>query len=163
MPYQPNVRETNSNTRLSDAHRDAAVDVLTSHVASGRLTIDDFDGRAAQAYAAVTHADLDDVFRDLPAPATSTPIASKAVASTPVASTPVASTPIEPQSPQRPPMSRELLTWASVGVLCLTIWAVTSVATGNFLYPWPVWVIGPWGAMLALHRVTGMPMGCTSR
>ncbi|OZF52975.1 hypothetical protein CH292_09840 [Rhodococcus sp. 14-2470-1a] len=148
MPYQPNVRETNSNTRLSDAHRDAAVDLLTSHVASGRLTIEDFDGRAAQAYAAVTRADLDDVFRDLPAP---------------VASTLVASTLIEPQSPQRPPMSRELLTWASVGVLCLTIWAVTSVATGNFLYPWPVWVIGPWGAMLALHRVTGMPMGCTSR
>src|SRR5690349_7088043 len=49
MPYQPNVRETNSNTRLSDAHRDAAVDLLTSHVASGRLTIEDFDGRAAQA------------------------------------------------------------------------------------------------------------------
>lgn len=152
MPYQPNVRETNSNTRLSDAHRDAAVDLLTSHVASGRLTIEDFDECAAQAYSAVTRADLDDVFRDLPAPVASTPMASKAVASTPIG----------PQSPHRPPMSRELLTWASVGVLCLTIWAVTSIATGNFLYPWPVWVIGPWGAMLALHRVAGTPPVCAS-
>ena len=29
-----------------------------------------------------------------------------------------------------------------------TIWAVTSLASWEFHYFWPIWVIGPWGAVL---------------
>lgn len=141
MPYRP-TSETSADPRVSDDQRDSAVRILTEHVASGRLAIDEFDSRAAAAYAAVGQSDLDRIFRDLPAPA------SKTTPTTPVLT--------------RPPMSRELLTWASVGILCLSIWAITSIATGNFLYPWPVWVIGPWGAMLALQRVTGTSIGCAN-
>lgn len=140
MPYRPISGDSSPATRLTDAQRDRAVERLTSHVASGRLAIDDFDRRAGRVYAAVTQADLDSIFRDLPSPQP---------------------TRDEPQH-QRLPMSRELLTWASVGVLCLSIWAITSIATGNFLYPWPIWVIGPWGAMLAVQRVTGVSVGCPS-
>lgn len=140
MPYRPISGDSSPTTRLTDAQRDTAVARLTSHVASGRLAIDDFDARAGLVYAAVTQADLDAVFRDLPSPRPA----------------------YEKPEPKRLPMSRELLTWASVGVLCLSIWAITSVATGSFLYPWPVWVIGPWGAMLAFQRVTGVSVGCPS-
>lgn len=143
MTYRPMSGEASPNTRLSDAERESAVDRLTGHVASGRLALDEFDARVRQIYAAVTQADLESIFYDLPA------------------AVPRAAT--EKPTPKQLPMARELLTWAAVGVLCLSIWAITSIATGNFLYPWPVWVIGPWGAMLALQRVTGMSTTCPGR
>ncbi|KZF11581.1 hypothetical protein A2J03_19230 [Rhodococcus sp. EPR-157] len=143
MTYQPMSGGAAPSTRLSDAQRESAVDRLTGHVASGRLALDDFDARARQIYAAVTLADLESIFCDLPA------AGPRAAAEKPTS--------------KQLPMARELLTWAAVGVLCLSIWAITSIATGNFLYPWPVWVIGPWGAMLALQRVTGVSMTCSGR
>lgn len=139
--YRPIVDDPTPSTRLTDSERNDAVDTLTGHVASGRLALDEFDVRASRVYSATTRADLDTIFDDLPRSESSPPPTTE---------------------PSRAPITRELLTWASVGVLCLTIWAVTSIVTGTFLYPWPVWVIGPWGAMLALQRVTGMPLGCTS-
>jgi hypothetical protein len=33
-------------------------------------------------------------------------------------------------------------------VIVVGIWLVTSLASGQLLYPWPVWVIGPWGVVL---------------
>jgi len=36
----------------------------------------------------------------------------------------------------------------------LVIWAATSLATWEFLYFWPVWVIGPWGAVLLAQTLT---------
>ncbi|WP_072807057.1 DUF1707 SHOCT-like domain-containing protein [Rhodococcoides yunnanense] len=150
MSYQPSTGSPASNSRISDAERDTAVEILTGHVASGRLGIDEFDTRAARAYAAVTRADLTSVFDDLP---TDLPTDLPDARLT------------EVPEYARAPRYRELLTWASVGVVCLTIWAITPIATGAFLYPWPVWVIGPWGAMLALQRLTGVPaiMGCPGR
>lgn len=143
MDYRPSPDSHAPTMRVTDAEREHAVEELTAHVATGRLAIDEFDARAGRAYAAVTRSDLRDVLIDLPSP---TPVSSES-------ETPHSST------------SRDWLTWAGVGILCLTIWAVTSIATGNFLYPWPIWVIGPWGAMLALQRVTGLPVGthCRSR
>ncbi|MDJ0395706.1 DUF1707 domain-containing protein [Rhodococcus sp. G-MC3] len=140
MPDRPTSEK--STLRLSDAQRDQAVEKLTHHVASGRLAIDEFDIRAAQAYAAVNLSDLDVIFEDLPA-------------------IPPAAAPVWPAQ-NRLPMTRELLTWISVGIVCLSIWAITSIATGDFLYPWPAWVIGPWGPMIALQRVTGTSVGCSA-
>lgn len=140
MAYPPTPVQPSSITRVSDAEREDIVQSLTTHVASGRLSIDEFDVRAGRAYAAVTQADLHQVLSDLP---TTPPVAT------------------QNDSPAR----REWRVWAAVGILCLSIWAVTSIATGNFLYPWPVWVIGPWGAMLALQHVGGghAAMRCPSR
>ena len=36
-----------------------------------------------------------------------------------------------------------------------TIWAVTSLASWEFHYFWPIWVIGPWGAVLLAQTLTG--------
>ena len=38
--------------------------------------------------------------------------------------------------------------WLSTSLIVLTIWAVTSLASWEFHYFWPIWVIGPWGAVL---------------
>ncbi len=54
--------------RISDADREAAVTALGEHYASGRLTKDEYDERATQAYAAKTASALRPLFADLPAP-----------------------------------------------------------------------------------------------
>jgi hypothetical protein len=54
--------------RISDVDRDAAVTALGEHYASGRLTKDEYDERAAQAYAARTASALRPLFADLPEP-----------------------------------------------------------------------------------------------
>jgi hypothetical protein len=140
MSYQPSTSHSPAS-RVSDAERDSAVEALTGHVSTGRLSIDEFDARAARVYSAVTRADLTSVFDDLPHM-----VVEKGV----------------PDPAQR---DHQVALWAGIGVLCLVIWGISSIATGGFLYFWPMWVIGPWGAMLALQRVTGvqMPMGCAGR
>src|SRR3974390_2179386 len=57
---------SNTKTRASDADRDRAAAALRDHLAAGRLTIEEFDQRLDQAYAAKTLGDLDEVMTDLP-------------------------------------------------------------------------------------------------
>lgn len=52
--------------RISDADRDEAVEALSEHYASGRLTKDEYDERVDHAWAARFQGDLDPLFSDLP-------------------------------------------------------------------------------------------------
>jgi hypothetical protein len=54
--------------RIGTDERQHAVDALGDHFAKGRLDPDEFEERAAAAYAARTTAELDALFRDLPRP-----------------------------------------------------------------------------------------------
>lgn len=38
--------------------------------------------------------------------------------------------------------------WLSASLINLMIWAVISVTTLSWVYPWWIWVAGPWGAIL---------------
>jgi hypothetical protein len=53
--------------RAADADREAAVVRLEKALAEGRITVDEFRQRTEAAYAAVTTADLEPLFADLPA------------------------------------------------------------------------------------------------
>ncbi len=53
--------------RASDSERQATVDALGEHAMQGRLTLEEFEERAEQAYRAVTVTDLAVLTRDLPA------------------------------------------------------------------------------------------------
>ncbi len=53
--------------RIGDAEREAAVTALGEHYAAGRLTKDEYDERAEQAWAARTSSALAPLFSDLPA------------------------------------------------------------------------------------------------
>ena len=46
-------------------------------------------------------------------------------------------------------------TWFTTAMIVTTIWLITSVASGEFHYFWPIWVIGPWGAVLIASTITG--------
>lgn len=52
--------------RASDADRDAVVERLRRALSQGRLSVAEFDERAAAAYAAKTHGELEVLTRDLP-------------------------------------------------------------------------------------------------
>jgi uncharacterized protein DUF1707 len=54
--------------RISNAERDAAVQTLGTHLSTGRLELDEFEERCAQAAAARTRGQLEALFSDLPAP-----------------------------------------------------------------------------------------------
>ncbi len=61
------MRRMHRETRASDAEREAVVQRLLRAVRDGRLSLDEFDERAAAAYAAKTHGELEHLTRDLPA------------------------------------------------------------------------------------------------
>jgi hypothetical protein len=54
--------------RIGDVEREQAVSALGEHYAAGRLTKDEYDERAAAAWAARTESGLRPLFVDLPAP-----------------------------------------------------------------------------------------------
>lgn len=65
--------------RASDAERERIIEALRRHTADGRLTLEEFEQRVGEAYAATMRDDLGPVLRDLPplppatAPATTPP------------------------------------------------------------------------------------------
>lgn len=135
---------TEPHLRAADADRTAVADVLGRHMAAGRLTVAEYEERLSRAYAAKTYGELaeltTDLPDDLPAPATA-----------PSGAAPAA----RDASPVRWAAHGwhgadpgDWRSWASTAAIVLTIWAVTSLATWEFLYFWPIWVIGPWGAIL---------------
>ncbi|NEW39192.1 DUF1707 domain-containing protein [Nocardia cyriacigeorgica] len=135
--------EISPGTRASDAERAQIVELLSRHLADGRLDLAEYDQRVAQVYATTTRDDLGLVLSDLPKPAEVRP--EKTVRS---------------RAARIPIWQRiEAASWVSVSVLVLIIWGTISLAAGEFTYPWPVWVIGPWGAVLAFRAITGFESG----
>ena len=152
--------------RAADSDRAAVATLLGRHMAAGRLTVDEYDERLSRAYAARTYGELDELTADLPA--TDRGRGAEPVAREHPAATPARACGPMPgqwgsrqwgggpcgvgpwggrQSPWR--------SWLSTAMIVVTIWAVASIASTSFLYFWPIWVIGPWGAVLLSRTLTG--------
>jgi hypothetical protein len=113
-----------SDVRASDADRERVVQLLGEHTGAGRLSLPEFEERVSAAYGARLRSDLQPLLADLPAPTR--------------------------PAPRRRRRLRHWVwwpasAWAFTAVVCLTIWAATSLATGKVIYFWPFWVIVPWG------------------
>jgi len=39
-------------------------------------------------------------------------------------------------------------TWLAAVLVNVMVWVLVSSTTGHFIYPWPLWVAGPYGAVL---------------
>ena len=134
--------------RVSDADRQAAADRLRAAHDEGRLDLVEYDDRLVQAYAAVSYADLDRLFADLPAGAH------------PPAAVPRAgATPAVPRGHQpdalasgfaRLPLALKIpwTLWATSMAINLTVWTLVGVGSGEILYFWPAWLLVP-GVALA--------------
>jgi Domain of unknown function (DUF1707) len=128
--------------RAADADRAAVATLLGEHMSAGRLTLDEYDQRLARAYAAKTYGELDQLTADLPA-------------AVPAPRAPATTTPSEVAGAGGHDDPHSWRAWLTTSLIVLTVWAATSLASWEFLYFWPVWVIGPWGAVLLAQRLTG--------
>lgn len=128
--------------RAADADRVRAAEVLRRAHDEGRLDLLEYDERLVAAYAARTYADLAALTADLPAePA-------RAAAPTPSGQVPRPRRACAAARGAGGPAA--VRAWASVSTLNLLIWAVVCLATVSWVYPWWIWVAGPWGAVLLL-------------
>jgi hypothetical protein len=126
--------------RAADVDRTAVATVLGEHMSAGRLTVDEYDERLGRAYAAKTYGELAELTADLP---TTRPHAR-------TEATPYPSPMCGPGNPQS-----SWRAWLGTSLIVVTIWLATSLASWELHYFWPVWVIGPWGAILLAQALTG--------
>jgi Domain of unknown function (DUF1707) len=126
--------------RASDHDRQQAVERLRAGMEDGRLTMEEYVERAGRAYQAVTHGDLAPLSADLPGLALEQHrSAEPAVASRTGAG----------WFATLPTALRVLWTiWLTVVSVNVVVWALVSATGGHLAYPWPVWVAGPYGAVL---------------
>ena len=146
-----------SHLRASDADRAAVADVLAAHMSSGRLTVEEYDERLAQAWSARTYGELAPLTADLPAPA---PRPADEPVDRPAAA---ACAPwwghgwygsFGPRTGGSS-VRDAWRSWAVTALVVVGIWVMSMVGSGDWVYPWPVWVIGPWGAVLLAQTLGG--------
>ncbi|MEU7616671.1 DUF1707 domain-containing protein [Micromonospora rifamycinica] len=53
--------------------------------------------------------------------------------------------------------------WLRVAAILTVIWAISALGSRDLPFYWPVWVLGPWGAMLVLRTVGGFGTGVPAR
>ncbi|MDQ4009689.1 MAG: DUF1707 domain-containing protein [Actinomycetota bacterium] len=123
--------------RAADTDRERVAEQLRSAHAEGRLDLAEYDERVQQAWAARTYNELETLTADLPQARPPADLAAS-------------------HEVRRPHWQHRhgrggraaVTAWAGVSVVNLLIWALVSLATMSWSYPWWIWVAGPWGAML---------------
>ena len=125
-----------SQLRASNSDRQAVVDRLQNAFVEGRLQLHEYDERVALAYQAVTYADLDALFADLPK---DSPIAP-----------PAANRPAAKPAVRHPGVIADLPTalqviwtiWLCVLLINLTVWTIGLGNPGSHNF-WPIWLLVP--------------------
>jgi hypothetical protein len=131
--------------RASDRDRQQVVEQLRSALEDGRLTMEEYMDRMEAAYQAVTYGDLAPLCADLPA---STPVIA-GPEPTAGAAAPPAVLPRAGYLAGLPAVLKVLwIKWLAVVSVNVVVWALVSGTGGHLAYPWPVWVAGPYGAVL---------------
>lgn len=122
--------------RAGDEDRDRTVSLIREAFAEGRLTNDEFQERMEQAQQARTFGELAALTTDLPA-----------VFPPPSASTSSAVAAPADESNWRKGWG----SWLGVSVIVNVIWAATWISHPSQVpYYWPIWVMGPWGAVMLI-------------
>lgn len=128
--------------RASDVDRDRVAAVLREHTAQGRITVDEFNERLEEVYSSKTYGELARVTSDLPdVDMRARPARLPATES--------------PKTGLHPGMRAAWAAWAAASAINWVIWLIVSLASGDFIYPWPLWVMGPWGAILLISTLFG--------
>jgi hypothetical protein len=126
--------------RVSDVDRKAAADRLHRAHDDGMITLSEFDSRVGAAWQAATRGELARLTADLPE-------------SQHQAAPQPAPPPRVPVRRHRVPTALRVLNtiWLSIMAVNLVVWGLVCVTTGQFVYPWWLWVIVP-GAVLGVVR-----------
>ncbi|HEV8527396.1 MAG TPA: DUF1707 domain-containing protein [Actinomycetes bacterium] len=120
--------------RAGDQDRQAVADRLKVALDEGRLDLHEYDERLQKTYAAKTFGDLNGLLDDLPG--TAPPQQSRVA--------PYQAAPPAPaqQEHQHSP-SAWVYPYGGVILVCIAIWAITSISSGHLNYFWPVWLLIP--------------------
>lgn len=144
--------------RIGTADREAAVSRLNTGLAEGRIDLAEFEERMTAVYAARTEIELVPLLADLPLTG---PPDEPRPASGPVAARGRARDRDRTWARERSGRAGGGDTdwlyyawraWALAVTINIAIWAVVSLS-GGLAYFWPMWVAGPWGAVLVVNTV----------
>ncbi|WP_242902982.1 DUF1707 SHOCT-like domain-containing protein [Actinomadura terrae] len=140
----------NPDLRASDADRDRVAANLREHCAVGRITVEEMNERLDLVYEARTLGQLQAVTHDLP---------EEDLHQLPVPAAQGNSTASVAPRPSGGDLYRRggramWGTWAVVSGINLTVWLIIAL-TGHVVYPWWLWVAGPWGALILLGSLLG--------
>jgi Domain of unknown function (DUF1707) len=137
MAYDPNIR-------ASDADRDRTASLLREHLAAGRLSPEEFSERLDQVFAAKTVGEIDALLKDLPG------IDLYRLPDAALTRRPRQESGNPPHHGGRNRAWRAAWgAWFTVVLICFVVWGLSGHG-----YIWPLWVAGPWGAVLAGSWVT---------
>jgi hypothetical protein len=124
--------------RAGDADRELVLERLRTAHAEGRLDLDELDERVAATLAARTYGELAALTADLPGdPPTPRPLG-----------VPVQGLSTQVEEPPSHDMRAAAAGWAGVSMTVFVLWIIASIISGGLHYPWFLWVVGPWGAVL---------------
>jgi hypothetical protein len=128
--------------RISDVERAAVQERLRRAVGDGQLDLHEFDVRVQSVWAVRTRGELGRVTRDLPEPPPPPPPAPRhrVFSDTPGGTT----------------LRVLTIILASIVAVNVAVWTLVSVTSGEFVHPWPLWVAGPPGAVLATLYAAGI-------
>jgi hypothetical protein len=143
--------------RAADSDRASVATVLGRHMAAGRLTVDEYDERLARTYAARTYGELAELTADLPSPDRPTATPTQTPMPAPFRAPARACGPMAGPWAWGGNAHSSWRSWLSTALIVIAIWGVASLAASSLLYFWPIWVIGPWGAVLLAQTLTGGP------
>ena len=135
--------------RAADADRQAVADQLKTALGEGRLDLHEYDERLQQAYAAKTYGELHPLLSDLPSAAVPVP-AQRGSESLVTASD---------GEVRRQWLLALWSSWVLVVGINVVVWLIASFLSTDLIYFWPVWVAGPWGAVLTVATITGLANG----
>jgi len=145
--------------RAADADRTAVADVLGASMSAGRLTVAEYDERLARAYGARTYGELAELTADLPA--VERPAAEPAAEVEPARSGAHGAWWAHGWYGGFGPRGGDgslraaWASWAATALIVVGIWVLSMVGTDGWVYPWPVWVVGPWGLVLLSQSLGG--------
>nr|WP_239522588.1 DUF1707 domain-containing protein [Geodermatophilus sabuli] len=128
--------------RVSDAERAVVQERLRRAVGEGQLDLHEFDTRVQTVWAAKTRGELVRVTADLPQPPPPPP--------------PPAPWEVYARDDAGTAMRVLTIIWACAVAINLVVWGTVSLATGQFVHPWWLYVAGPPGAVLAVLYAFGI-------
>jgi hypothetical protein len=136
--------------RAGDADRDRVAEQLREHFAVGRLTQEELQERLDATYSARTFSDLAPILADLPA------LRSRSMPAThpyPREKSPAR------RSGQEKALRAAWVAWATAVSVNVVIWVLVSLSAHELIYFWPMWVAGPWGAVLIAGTIAARMRG----
>ncbi|GGM18038.1 DUF1707 domain-containing protein [Dactylosporangium sucinum] len=139
------MADRREDLRAADVDRQFVAERLKAALDEGRLSLGEYDDRLKEAYAARTYGDLDKILKDLPGfhPGSQSQVA-RTESIRPAAD--------DEESPDEPRNPRWLIgvwsAWLVAVSVNIVIWILVSISNGEAVYFWPMWVAGPWGAVL---------------